>query len=374
MKLQEYKKLEREITEQDFNKSYKNVNILMFILSLLGHIASIFLAYFMMSKVLSGAMTNNPIVVMVSSIIILTGIELLKRDIFTKFSFQYLRDRVFNKSVAFLFFLSFFIIGISFYSSISGAKEFSSHSQKIEADKKDFLSKYSDSLNIIYDSKISSVESEIKLDKDKLDKKDKEQTDIESLQPLDRQQRERVKDLKEEKSLIKSDISKLESDITSIKSELSNKIKEKSDEVSKETDSKKDDNSKNSTMFIIISTIIEILILAGVYFNKYYKFRSFREFRDKIDKDVNYQKWMKYNDILGVIYNKDAKVNDKVVSTKNIIDLCKVNDVNVSIKDINDFIKISTSLGVIRTSGNARYISKSRDLSFDVLKNHFNIQ
>jgi hypothetical protein len=85
MKITEFKKLEESVKEQDFNKSFKNINKVMFFLSIFGHFASIFLAYFLISKILTGAITDNPILVGIASIILLGGLELLKREIFDKF-------------------------------------------------------------------------------------------------------------------------------------------------------------------------------------------------------------------------------------------------------------------------------------------------
>ena len=126
--------------------------------------------------------------------------------------------------------------------------------------------------------------------------------------------------------------------------------------------------------FVLISTLIELIILAGVYFNEYYKFRSYREFRDKIEKDPNYQKWMLYDQVLEVIYTEDTKMNQKLPSNKGIIDMCKVSDIIVLPKDITNFLKVMSGLGIIKVSGSSRYINKQRDLSFDILRKHFNIQ
>jgi hypothetical protein len=373
MKIKEYKKLEESINEQDFNKSYKNIDRVMFSLSIFGHLASIFLAYFMLSKILSASMTDNAVAVFISSIIILTGIELLKRDIFDKFSFQYLKNKSFGKDVMPLFLLSMLIISISFYSSISGAKEFSSKSVQLETSKKGFIQNYKDSITNVYNFKISEINNEIKINKDKIDKKDKEQTELESTHPLTTHQRNRVRDLKEEKKILRDDNIKFEDAINKVNIDLSNNIKVKEEEVTKETNSRKDDNNKNSFLFVIISTIIEITILAGVYFNKYYKFRSYTEFRSKVSKDPNYQKWIIYESILNVIYGKDSKINDKLSSNKNIIEMCKLNDVIILPKDMNDFIKLMISLNIIKSSGSARYLSKQKDLAFEIIKAHFNI-
>ena len=127
-------------------------------------------------------------------------------------------------------------------------------------------------------------------------------------------------------------------------------------------------------MFVILSCLIEISILAGVYFNNYYRFRSYNDFKFKVERDPNYQKWELYDSILDVIYTKNTKVNDKLPSSKNIEDMCKVNDLTILSKDLTEFLKLASSLGLIRTGGNARYISKGKDVSHELLKEHFNIK
>jgi hypothetical protein len=374
MKINEFKKLEEKINGQNFNKGYKTINVVMLLLSIFGHFASIFLAYFALSKVLGGVIENNPVVVFIASVVMLSGLELLKRDIFDKFSVQYLKVKSFTKDVLPLFLLSVTIIGVSFYASIHGAKEFSSKEDAIDSNKKEILVQYNDSLTNVYNVKISEIEAEIKTDKDKIDVKDKEQTDLEAIQPPTRSAKQRIKDLKDEKIVLREDITKLEGDVNSTKQELSTKIKEHEDEISTDTEDKKKDNSSNSLAFILISTLIELIILAGVYFNEYYKFRSYREFRDKIEKDPNYQKWMLYNQVLDIIYTEDAKMNQKLPGNKAIIDMCKVNDIIVLPRDITDFLKVMNGLGIIKTSGSTRYINKQRDLSFEVLRKNFNIE
>jgi hypothetical protein len=374
MKINEFKKLEEKINGQNFNQGYKNINVVMLLLSIFGHFASIFLAYFALSKVLGGVIENNPVVVFIASVVMLSGLELLKRDIFDKFSVQYLKVKAFTKDVLPLFILSLVIIGVSFYASIHGAQEFSSKSDVIEKDKKETIVQFSDSLTKVYDVKIAQIDVEIKSDKDKIDIKDKEQTDLESIQPPTRSAKQRIKDLKDEKTVLREDITKLEGDVNVVKQELATKIKEHETEVGAESEDKKKDNSSNSLAFVLISTLIELIILAGVYFNEYYKFRSYREFRDKIEKDPNYQKWMLYDQILDIVYTEDTKMNQKLPSNKGIIDSCKVSDIIVLPKDITNFLKVMGGLGIIKVSGSSRYINKQRDLAFEILRKHFNIQ
>ena len=61
MKINEYKKLEEKINNQNFNQGYKTINTVMLFLSIFGHFASIFLAYFALSRVLSGVIENNAV-------------------------------------------------------------------------------------------------------------------------------------------------------------------------------------------------------------------------------------------------------------------------------------------------------------------------
>lgn len=374
MKINEFKKLEEKINGQNFGQGYKNINTLMLILSVFGHFASIFLAYFALSKVLGGVIENNPTAVFIASVVLLSGLELLKRDIFDKFSIQYLKVKAFTKDVLPLFILSFTIVGLSFYTSIHGAKEFSSKDKVIEETKKEVVNQYSDSLTKIYNVKVAEIDTEIKADKEKIDAKDKEQTDLEAIQPPTRSQRNRIKDLKDEKGLLREEIAKLEGDQNNIKAELATKLKEHETEVSADAEDKKKDNSSNSFAFVLISTLIELVILAGVYFNEYYKFRSYREFRNRLEKDPNYQKWMLYDQMLSIVYQEDAKMNQKLPANKGIADMCKVNDIIVMPKDITDFLKVMNNLGIIKTSGSSRYINKQRDLAFEILRKQFNIQ
>lgn len=374
MKISEFKKLEKKINNYNFNENYKSINVILTVLSYFGNLASIFLAFFFMSKIIGGALSDNPVAVVISSIIILAGIELLKRDIFDKFSIQQLKEKTINKNVLPLFITSLLLIFASFYSSLNGAKEFSSKSKQLEQVKEDKLKIFSDSLNVVYNSKISDIEIELKSSKDLLKTKDDEQTELASIQNLNRTQRQRVVDLKEEKKTIRDDISKLESDISVVKKERDGIIESEKIRLNTETDSEKEDNSKNSFLFVILSVIIEMVILAGVYFNEYYKFRSYREYRDKIEKDPNFQKWLLYDEILNLIYTEDTKMNQKLPSNKAIIETCKVNDIIVLPKDISDFLKVLSNIGIIKQSGSARYISKSKDIAQEILRKNYNIE
>lgn len=363
MKIEEYKKLTEKIKGQSFNESYKNINIILKLLSYFGHVTCIFLAYFMLSKLLLDVLSTNIIFVSIISIIILGSLELIKRDIFDKFSIQYLKFKSINKEVRPLFIISLLIISMSFYASLKGASEFSSKSENIEIAGKETMKVYNDSLTKQFNNDISKIEDDIEA-------KDQTLSNLQSLsltQRLTRDQRNTISDLSQQKK-------ELEEKIATKKTELSNKIAEHEKSVITDSNSQKENNSKNSILFIIISTLIELTILAGVYFNEYYKFRSYREFTDKIERDPNYQKWLLYDDILNIIYTDDTKINQKLPSNKFIIDMCKANDIIVLPKDVQNFLKVLNNINIIKSSGSTKYFNKSKDIAIEALKTHFNVE
>lgn len=363
MKYDEYKKLEESINNQNFNQNYKTINIVLKILSYFGHIASIFLAYFMLSKIIEGAMTSNILVAGIASVVLLSGLELLKRNMFDRFSISFLKLKGITKEVLPLFFISLSIISLSFYASIKGAAEFSSKSVEIEVKGKETIKTYNDSLTKVYNDEIKVLEDNFK-------SKDEILTNLQTLaltQRLSKDQRTTISDLSTQKKDIQQQVADK-------KTELANKIKEHETGVTTEAASKKEDNSKNSLMFVIISTLIELTILAGVFFNEYYKFRSYNEFRSKLEKDPGYQKWLLYDQMLHIIYTEDTKMNQKLPSNKAIIDMCKANGIIVLPKDLSDFLKILTNIGIIKVSGSSKYINKTKDLAEEYLRKQYNIE
>ena len=380
MKIEEFEKLDKRISNQNFHESYKVINNVMVILSYFGHIASIFLAFFMLSNILLGVIENKP-VVYISTIIILSAIELLKRSIFHKFSILYLKLRAFTKDVLPLFFLSITIIGISFYSSIKGASEYSSKSDKIEQDSEKIIKKTQDSIKGIYDTRINDKVNEISLlekDVNSLRDQQRQLNDLALTGSLTKEQKRLLsllpKQISEAEKQNKDVISGKKDELEKIKGDLTDETEKAVKKIKGDVFKQKKDNSKNSVAFIIFSTIIEISILAGVYFKDYYDVRSHREKKNELEKDGSYQKWRVYKQILEIIYTEDTKVNQKLPSGKGIIDNCKVNDVIILPKDITNFLKTMTSLGIIKVSGSTRYFAKERSLAFEALNKHFNIE
>jgi vacuolar-type H+-ATPase subunit H len=289
--------------------------------------------------------------------------------------------RSFTKDVLPLFFLSITIIGISFYSSIKGASEYSSKSDKIEKDSEKIIKRTQDSIKKIYDTRINDKVNEISLlekDVNSLRSQQRQLNDLALTGSLTKEQKRLLsllpKQISEAEKQNKDVISGKKDELEKLKSDLTDETDKVVKKIKGDVFKQKKDNSKNSIAFIIFSTIIEISILAGVYFKDYYDVRSHREKKNELEKDGSYQKWRVYKQILEIIYTEDTKVNQKLPSGKGIIDNCKVNDVIILPKDITNFLKTMTSLGIIKVSGSTRYFAKERSLAFEALNKHFNIE
>ena len=103
----------------------------------------------------------------------------------------------------------------------------------------------------------------------------------------------------------------MDTKVFNTKKELDSTINEYKSKVEIEGKNKKGENKSNSFFFIMISLLIELIILAGIYFNEYYKYRSYVDFKLKIDQDPNFQKWHNYNaflDILFLKFNQKSKM------------------------------------------------------------------
>lgn len=374
MTLNEFNELENKVGKDEFNREYKNINTVMFLLSIFGHIASIFLAYFLVSTIISTAIENY-YVTMIVTIILLIGLESLKREIFDKFSMMYLKTKdMFSKRILPLLVSSFIVISLSFYATVSGSKEFSSKEKEIVEKYDDKLESYKTKVDSMYKSDIDKLKVQIEDNKKRIVEKDDEQTRIESGEKINSSNRRRVNDLKEEKKVLSTEIDNIYVKID----EFEQKKKKDILEYEKELDGKKskdtNNNSRNTLFFILLSTIIELLIIVGVYFNKYFIFRSYNEEKERLYKSPNYQNFKLYSSILDIIYTNDTMINDKLPSSKSIIEMCKINNLIILKKDVDNMFKLLNNLGVIRSSGSVKYFNREKDMSIDQLKKYFKIK
>lgn|SRR5574344_19539 len=368
-----FNKLKDKYETNDVYNNNKWLHMVLYYLSYFGNMMSIFLAFFILSKILKGAI-NNAVIVYIISIVLLSGLELLKRFVFDKFSLQFLKNRCkIAKNISSLLLFSILISATSFIATLSGAKEMSSKQKVYTTEQNIKQDTYADSLNIVYNKKISEFERERTDNKSKINSKDEEQSTLANNVNLDRMQMARINDLKNDIKQLRIDNDNIDSNISKLKNEMADKIQAYNTRVGTETTDKKKENNTNVFWFVILSMLVEAVILIGVYYNEYYKYKSYKEYKDMIEKNPRFQQWFLYEQLMSIIFTEDLKINDKIPTTKALLDMCKINDISVQQKDINNFFKITTNLGIFKTSGSVRYVIKTKEYAEELIKKHFNI-
>jgi len=374
--LEKINKLKKSLDSQEFSSSYKNINLISYSLSIFGHFFSIFLSYFLLNKVLSDTIIENKSVSMISSIIILSSMELLKRELFDKFSIQQIKfSSILNKDVFPLFLSSILIIIISFYCSLNGASEFSSKSDMIENEMEYRIKNYRDSVNNLNKSQMDLILKKIDKIDSKIEEKDLEQYQInknsESEKRLSRKDFLRIEDLKNQIEELSIDKKNYKSEIDSMKSRSNRDILLFENNSRMEGNDTKIKNSKNSYLFLVTSTIIEILILFGVYFNEYYKWRSYRDFRKKLETDDSFKTYYNASNLLNLLFTDSSKENDRIPNKESIRDLATANGINMTIREMDSIIKIFVSIKILKSSGSAKYLISSKENSKRILDSYF---
>ncbi len=372
MKLEEFKKIEKNLKINNFNKSYRNINNTLFYLSIFGHTCSIFLAYFLVNGILSTVITNIWISIS-STIILLVGLELLKREIFNKFSLEYLKNK-FTKNIYGLFVACIIVSILSFYATVSGAKRFSSKQKEIQQTTELNINIYTDSISEVYNNRKIPYFDLIQEYREDIRSKDIEQTELEQRNWLTTQQRNRVRDLKQEKDYLRNEINKQEKIVKDIDIELLTRIEIYENRIENISSKESSENKYNILFFIILSAIIEVLIIGGVYFNEYYRWRSYTEFKRKIESDINYRNWFTLDSFIDIIYSDDTQINDKLTNINQLPSICKIHNLNLLKNDIQNLLKILTSMNILKTLGSSRYFNRSKHEAKRILKDRFKIE
>jgi len=369
MNLESYKNLEEKVKKPDFNKDFKGLNTILGILSILGNVASIFLASFFVTELLKVAIENQYVVWGIT-LIALCGLELTKREIFFRFSRDFIRtNKIFSKSVAPMLFFTMILISLSFYSSLSGAKKFSSKSDDIEVNAEIAIDNFADSTNAHYQDKVEQLESQNVTLFESNQKVNKQVQDLLDEHPT---WTNSAKRLREAKDLNNVQIEKNDFKIKEIKSERDKVISEYEQDVSEKSNKDITKNKSDSYVFIATSTLIEFLILIGIYFNNIFNFRSYKDTKLRLLNDENFRTYYNYSEIIEVLY-LNRKEKDKIPSKELMLELLEMNKVYITSSQLEQAMKLFDALKIIETNGDVTYILKEKDEAENNMKKHFHI-
>lgn len=377
MKIDDIKKLENVVGDKDYHTSYKSLYYILYILSFVGHGVSIFLGYFYTSSIFADTL-DNVIISFILSLILLFTLEILKRDFFTKATLDAIKYKGIRKqNIGLVIFSSLFII-LTFYITIHGSKEFTSKGDIIveDTDKKMELAK--DSIITIYAMKIAPIDSVNNELNAKINQKDTEIQEISrslvsgEKTSLTSSQRERTRVLSDDKKELTNQISLNKSEIQKLEKERNLEIEASNSKLLESRDKLVTKNESGVFKFMIVSALIELLIVGGICFCNFYKYKSYHDAISKLKSNPMYEKWLHFNDILNIIHT-EKMTKAKLPSQKALILQCKMEGLLVIPKDMTEFIKTATLIGIIKSSGSSKFLTMDKEQSVSALMEYFKI-
>lgn len=344
MKLEKFNQLKTTFEESNFEQSYKFTNYTLYYSSIVGNIFVILFAYFFVSSFLIDIPKHFPgqdIILPIFVILFLMMFELAKRFLFANVINGFL-----TKSINFLVIISLIVVlsltTVSFYLSMSGAKKYVSQDNAITLVSDSIIKLSQDSIIKVYNTKISDEKKQLDYYYFTKRKIDKEQ------------------------------VNNIRGRIVFLEKEQAAKIKEVKEETNSKFVNKQEESKKGQLVFLIISGFVEVIILLGVGFSKYYTYTSFLETKDKLETNPNFTKLNSYLDILKIIYNNGkVKVNTQLPAfnqLKEIVNSGKVKKYNDNF--LKEFITTLLYLEVLETNGKYRYIKVNYVKALEKVKNH----
>lgn len=370
MEQEKYNSIRSKIKGRNFENKYKILDKYLFGLSFLGNIGSIFFAFFLISPAIQRSIipyVNSEklilIISIITSIFILGIFEFIKRELLRNFSFDFIKNTYKIKISNILpLIISLLIIILSFYFSLTGAKNFASTSKNKNIIVENKINTHVDSLNIIYNNRIQiHIDDNNKL---------RENNDILRNKlaetPLNyRTVRNEYQNIVDKNVQL---INNNENNISKLNVELLSKVDELKTDFNEQINKNEKDDFENIFLFICFSTIIELLIISGIYFRQHYEYKIFVD-NDSLEK--TYIKRERYKLLLKFLYNDGTlNIGDKILGMSKIKELVKDNSrISNSGKFIDTFIFDMESNEIFRNSGKRRYFNVSYDEALNIVDN-----
>jgi len=359
--------------KNSINKSYSEkfsvIRISSIIFSFFGNLTSIFFAFFFFLSLFTSILFNiNMLWIGVGVVVFLVLFEYIKRYVFDLFSIELLKNEKFNKNKIMFLIMTLVMVSFSFLFSLNGAQRLVNNETFINETISYNINSKTDSINNYYlinyikpyqdeNSNLISQQAELTNQQTQLVNKGWNTTSIS----------EQLKSINEQIFTNKTKISKYE-DERNFK--IKNIINNENNILSKE----KNKNNTNIFYFLFLSTIIELIIIIGVFYNRYYEHRTIKEYEEETVNTLAYKNWIMYSDVLNIIFSKEIKKNEYIPSANSILETIDANDLNISKSDLTKCFKTFNYLGISETKGPKRLLRMSKTKSEELLKNYFKIK
>jgi hypothetical protein len=372
MDLKKYDELRNKIHTKDFEGRNKSLDYWLYRLSFLGNIGSIFFAFFLISPALEKTISINIVsgglgiaLSIILTIGFLISFEVIKRILIKNFSFSLVKNKfkILKGKILGWFIFSAFIITLSFYFSLNGAKNFASTSFQNNQIVENNLQDEIDSLRQVYE-----------------EKKQPYIKDNEELREINNEIRKKYTETPLNYRTVRNDyqesidkntkqINENENEIDQLDNELEQKISQLRQKYKVKTNQNKKEEEQNIWLFILISSSIEILIILGVYFREFYEYNVYLANHEKLEKV--YQKRDRYRAMLTYIYREGkAEHGERVMGAQKLIELVSENTTIHNPKSfVENFLRDMENLEVFIVQGKRRLINASYQEALNIIEN-----
>lgn len=362
---EEYERLKNNTIQQSYGERFKVAKWVLYFFSWFGNAVSVFLAFFFIKSLFDGAFVelSNTGTIAFGIILFLSLFELLKRYVFSLFSIQAIKEKnkILRRSM-FSFIISVLIlISGSFYFSLNGAQRFVDKEKQAVTNVENIIEEKKDSLNNYYNSNyIKPLLSENKT------LTNQNQEFLETSQKMYATRYTRLIEANNEK--IKENNQRIER----YEKQRDEKIEEMKEEEQVKLNRIRDENSTNILVFILISSIIEIIIMVGIYFSKFYDYKIIKEYEELVMNKPQFQRWSTYDTLIDTIF-EGMRVGDDLPSADVIKSIVDVNEVDASNRDLENFFKMCYHLNFVEKRGSKRTLSISPDKAKETLRKYYKI-
>jgi len=372
MSFEKYKEIKQKTVVQNYTERFKWVDRFLYTFSWFGNGVSIFLAFFFLQSLFFASFSSisQSIWITLGIIFFLTMFELLKRYVFGMFSMESIKQK-FNilrgNMITFILGTSILIVG-SFYFSLNGAKEFVDNQIFFETQTQKVMTSKVDSLNNVFEKQKEIYVKEnasLRVVNDTL--RNKLSTTPVTYRSIRKEYQDNINN---NMDIINSNQNRID-DIEQRKKTAVEELK-----ITEETtlSTKLSENKKNKITFIIISSIIELIIMMGIYYDKLYGWKSIKEYEESVISTPEFKQWYKYNYLLELILNSTKDIGEKIPSTDNLIDLAKIGKNTITKGDFDKFIKLLYYLEILTRDGNRRILNSTPEEAKMTLRHYFDIK
>lgn len=357
MELKKYDAIRKEIKKMDFEGKFKRLSDWLYLFSFVGNVGSIFFAYFLIYPIFNNAISHyiqtestNIIISSIFTILILFMSELIKRIVLKNFSFDFVKDKFKIKEFSIISWLiiSLGLIILSFYFSINGAMKFADNTIVVEKQLNKELVVKQDSVKSVYQEQKSIYELEIsKLRSDNDEQRNRSHNLPQNFSTERQKIDERIGKNNEQ-------INGYQNFIKDLDEELESKINEFKIEKDNNLNKTTNDNKVSILVFILISSLIELLIIGGIYFKSYYDLTVFRKNEPHLENFL--KKRDQYLVLLSYIYKKGKlTTGDVIIGVNRLKETLKDNNIQNVNKMVTSFYSDLEYNNIIKTEGKRKY-------------------